>query len=636
MDAKRFFMPLVTIVLFGWGGQARAQWITQVNQLSGGWNGVYLHVDASYDTLDNLVGADASNPIEEIWMWQTSPTGQQFVESPQEPIAGSSWAIWTRVEGPTPSSLTRLVKNAAYLVKVRSNVVSYAWAVQGRPAAPSYEWTSAGLNFVGFQTSPSNPPNFDAFLKPAPELQSSEIYYYQGGELGSTNPVQLAPLPSARSKVAVLRDQAYWIRAGDLYNRYFGPFQLLLQGGDEVNFGETGGQATMRLRNLTSSNLTVTLNLILSETPVTNVQASLAGAPPLLVRGDRNLTNLTYGFTALSSGQPFSQVLAPKGQPGSEAEIVLGLDRTQMGGTPGDLFAGILQFTDSLHLTVVNVAVSARADSHAGLWVGNALVTSVNEYLKTYARATNQADFAAVLSQRGLTNGPDTTYMWESNSGRILVFNHDGSRITGGNYLPEGTNTSAGAVARPFPLRLIIHDTGSSAVLLPQVYYGMGLGSNAVLTTRQSNLLPEALDSARRISAPHLPWSVENRGFPFNGPLGPTADLTASVPLEFDDLASNPFIHSYHPDHDNLDSKYRAYLKVRGQESYSVRRTIHLTATASSDDFSSRTRGSQSLSGLYAEDVTFEAQGTESKTFSVSGTFTLNRISTIPILLTSP
>jgi hypothetical protein len=116
--------------------------------------------------------------------------------------------------------------------------------------------------------------------KPAPELQSSEIFYYQGGELGATNPIQLDPLPAARTKVPVRRDQAYWIRAGDL------------------------------------------------------------------------------------------------------------------GGAPGDLFAGILQFTDSLHHTEVNAAVSARADSHAGLWVGTALVTNVNEYLKSYAIAMNQADFA--------------------------------------------------------------------------------------------------------------------------------------------------------------------------------------------------------------------------------------------------
>jgi hypothetical protein len=190
-------------------------------------------------------------------------------------------------------------------------------------------------------------------------------------------------------------------------------------------------------------------------------------------------------------------------------------------------------------------------------------------------------------------------------------------------------------VARAFPLRLIIHDTGSSAVLLPQVYYGMGHGSNAVLTTRQANLLTEALDSARRISAPHLPWSVNNGGFPFSGPLGPTANLTASVPLEFSDQASNPFIHSYHPDHDNLDPKYRAYLTVRGQESYTVRRTINLSMTVPADDFYSRTRGSLALSGRYSESVRFEAQGTDAKMYTVGGSFTLHRISSIPILLTS-
>jgi hypothetical protein len=47
----------------------QAQWITQSLDLKAGWNAVYLHVDASHETLDTLVGADQANPIQEIWMW---------------------------------------------------------------------------------------------------------------------------------------------------------------------------------------------------------------------------------------------------------------------------------------------------------------------------------------------------------------------------------------------------------------------------------------------------------------------------------------------------------------------------------------------------------------------------------------
>ena len=66
-----------------------AQWLTQSVNLKQGWNGVFLHVDASYDSLDNLIGAGATvpAPITEVWMWTPNPSTVQFVQSPQEPMS---------------------------------------------------------------------------------------------------------------------------------------------------------------------------------------------------------------------------------------------------------------------------------------------------------------------------------------------------------------------------------------------------------------------------------------------------------------------------------------------------------------------------------------------------------------------
>src|SRR5262245_29661008 len=79
----RVLAALAAVVTLGSGPGVQAQWITQTNQLRAGWNAVYLHVDASHATLDQLVGSDLGNPIQEIWYWLPAlPTGQ-FVESPQ-------------------------------------------------------------------------------------------------------------------------------------------------------------------------------------------------------------------------------------------------------------------------------------------------------------------------------------------------------------------------------------------------------------------------------------------------------------------------------------------------------------------------------------------------------------------------
>ena len=183
------FTLVLSVLLLGGIFPAQAQWLTQAIDLKPGWNAVQLHVDASHDTLANLVAADAANPILEVWFWAPTVSTMQFVQGPQEPVASSSqWVSWLRSASAT-SPLQRLAGNAAYLVRVGNNVSSYTWNVKGRPVPPSYQWTTTGLNFLGFPTAPVSPPFFDAFLAQAPELrQNAEIYQYPGGKLGANNP----------------------------------------------------------------------------------------------------------------------------------------------------------------------------------------------------------------------------------------------------------------------------------------------------------------------------------------------------------------------------------------------------------------------------------------------------------------
>src|SRR5215475_13337451 len=151
--------PWWLVVLAGltWRFSVQAQWLTQTNTLKAGWNAVFLHVDAGHATLDQLVGSDLTNPIQEIWYWVPAlPTGQ-FVDSPQLPTSsGNQWVNWTRALGPS-STLKRLAGNGAYLVRVANTAASYNWIVKGKPVTPTYRWTLTGLNFIGFPTPPSAP-----------------------------------------------------------------------------------------------------------------------------------------------------------------------------------------------------------------------------------------------------------------------------------------------------------------------------------------------------------------------------------------------------------------------------------------------------------------------------------------------
>lgn len=577
---------------------AQAQWLTQTFDLEEGWNAVQLHVDASHLTLDQLVGNDLNNPIEEVWLWQPAAATGQFVQTPQEPIAsGSQWAAWKRSGGGS-SVLQRLVGNAAYLVY---STQVYTWSVQGVPVRPRYQWTTSGLNFLGFPTPPTGPPSFEAFLANVPELQENhEIYRYPGGPLGPSNPARIF----AHRTTPVRRGEAFWIRSGTVFNRYFGPFELVSAGSDGIDFSDQLSVYSLRLRNLTAEALTVTLALVASETPPAG-QPTIAGVPPMLVRGDLNTTDLTHGYATLPVGTPVSWVLAGKGQPGSEIEVVLGLDRSAITAAPGALLAGLLRFTDSLGHSQVDLPVSATVASSSGLWVGGAAVTQVGQYLKSYQR---DADNAPVV---------------------------DGD----GRYVVTGINTDLGSVPRFLPLRLIVHNPASGgAVLLQRVFTGVDAGQNFVVATHESVLNRNYLAEARRISAVHLPWSEENTGWTFDGNLGDAPVVSTTVTTEFADQAANPFLHTYHPDHDNLDARFENRLP-QGSESYTIERNVTLELTPPTDDFGSRTAAGRTIGGNYLETIRVlglaRAGGTiDTRQFEVRGAFTLNRIADVPSLTT--
>lgn len=572
---------------------ASAQWITQSFDLAPGWNAVYFHVDATHASLDSLVGADATNPIQEIWLWKPAAATAQFIVSPQVPTTGGSqWISWDRSAGAT-SALQSLPGNTAFLVRV-GGTASYTWRVKGRAVPPNYLWTSSGLNFIGFPTPAGAAPTFDRFLSPAPSFyQAAQIFAYVGGDLGSNNPARIF---ATRTK-AVVRGQAYWIRSGNTFNNYFGPFEIALDSSGGLDFGGDLGQTRLRLRNLTAAAVTVTLRLLNSEAPPSG-QPTVRAAPPLLLRGALNTTNLTYAYSNLATTNFQTIALAASGQIGSETEVVLGLNRFQMPGSVGDLYAAILRLTDSSGLSQVDVPVTAQVTSRAGLWVGDVAVSSVNQYLKSY----------------------------QTNQDGTLQTTVDGAYIAG------QTNTDPGAVPRSYPLRLIIHNDGTNSFLFQRIFQGLNASSNLVVATQEHFLNPASLGSARRVSCVHLPWSTTNAGWPFSNPLGSASSTTVTVPLAYDDQSSNPFLHTYHPDHSGLDPTGTNPLE-RGQHSYDVTRVMTLTFTAPDTDFTSLTANGGTLKGTYSENVIFRGIGNNSRQFQSSGQFTLNRISNVPTLI---
>jgi hypothetical protein len=181
------------------------------------------------------------------------------------------------------------------------------------------------------------------------------------------------------------------------------------------------------------------------------------------------------------------------------------------------------------------------------------------------------------------------------------------------------------ATARNPSLRVLLHvdDTGT-ARLLSQVFIGKLTNGSTGLTTTESGLSTADLASASRLIAAHLPLDrVLTSG---SGTAAPGQTLVRTVTIPFDD-DTNPFVHRYHPDHNNKDAGGNPL--PAGVESYRITRTLSFQFTTTPPEGVSATGwGSTTIGGNYTEVI----KGLHKKDLTVTGTFVLRLASEIGTL----
>jgi len=375
---KILLLSLISVLLTTF---VHGQWMTTNYMLKGGWNAIYLHGDASYDTIENVI---SQSQVLEIWRWNTSPNQVTFTDSPSKPSAGAiEWSVWKRGL-PDESTLTRLTGQCGYLVKCSGNSGNtYGFDLKHSPTLPENSWVRNGANLLGFPTpTTSSNATFTKYFETFPLAieSSAKIYKYAGGNLSSTSPRNPdAILSTAYGTEIVDRTKAYWFSA-EVTSDFYAPIEIGLSNSKRVDFGSSGNTVTLRLRNRTSGNVTVTL------TPTASQAAPLSATP---VAGSVSLTRKTFNpdtaeWTSTALGSSISELILPS----STVEIVLGIDRGAMTGSPGALFASLLRVTDSTNLMDVYLPVTARKTSLAGLWVGDIQLNSVSNKVSNPGRAT--------------------------------------------------------------------------------------------------------------------------------------------------------------------------------------------------------------------------------------------------------
>jgi hypothetical protein len=180
------------------------------------------------------------------------------------------------------------------------------------------------------------------------------------------------------------------------------------------------------------------------------------------------------------------------------------------------------------------------------------------------------------------------------------------------------------ATAQTYSLRYIVHvDDAGAARVLSQVYLGQLAGATPQpgICIAESALSVADKASARRIVAAHLPLDRVLDG----GTMALGGSLSCTISTPFNDPTS-PFVHQYHPDHDN---KSGTTALVSGQESYDLSRAVTFAISAAAPAGVSATGyGASVIAGNYTEVLT----GLRKDSVTVTGTFTLRRVSEIGIL----
>lgn len=607
--AKSLIYQILKCCLLGWlwgfsALTASAQWTTQSLTLRPGWNAIHLDVAPEPTDCDVVFG---NLPVESVWMWNRQFSSVQFLQNPDELLPGQpDWLVYYPPSSPSrvSANLFSLMGGRSFLVKVSASAASFNWVIKGKTIARRRTWLSDSWNFVGFDLSPG------AVVSPGTLFAGSVAHNAQA--------VYRLDSATGKWKAASLASdvlspgEAFWV-----YTKGQSAFQGLLEAsvdGDDsgLHFGRLLVEQRLHIRNWSAINRSFSIKLLPSENPPSGSIPPLAG-PVLLSYYRLNVspTRNEFGWVPLPN-----VIQTPPLAPGAEWVFRLAVRRSDMvsqgssGSGSSASYQSMLEISDSTgyrqrlpvtsdglqsgQRSVLSLAdATSGTEVRAGLWTGEAVIRAV--------------------SQPSNASTPDQPV----------------------------------AVASPFHLRLLVHvDSAGKARLLSKVLQmwkeaetnaltgEIAVPAHFVLLTDESlasrfqgATLHEGKLVARRLKSTAFGFSIP---IPFAG-VGhfgdPGATYSVAVPLSYDDPL-NPFLHRFHPDHNNLDERFEKKLP-EGQESMTVQRSIQLQFTAEDpESLSVAGQGDNQLVGIYRESLT----GLHRRTLFLSGSFRLTFASRVATL----
>lgn len=554
----------------------------QVIDLKPGWNAIHVQVEPE-DNRMATVFADV--PVASAWRWLPTEAGARFVEDPAEGLKNiEGWFAWFPEPRPEAflSNLFRINANTSYLVRVEGNQ-SHQITLNGRPEFVPISWETDAYTLTGLPVSEINPPTFAEFFSNSGNHTGQPIY-----RLGSNGRWQVVNAASE----TIESGQAYWVfTSGN--SRYQGRLDLDLEQGESVEYTAALEEIRVVLRN--QSDLPGTFqvrrlgpNAMPLSFRVEDIETGDVGWPFLpdtlvLDAPARGNTFLTLGVVRRNfTASRMEQILEITDELGERILLHVGGNTIQPFVPP----AGVNRATDATKATRAGDPIML-----SGLWLGEVEINAVSESQRA---GVIPEDAPQTFSQRFLIHVDltgqvnllkDVIQMWE-----------EGTRV------PSPDDPTLNEVDEPGRFVLI---TDSSLLGL---YTGASLRGGEPVGQRYSTVA----------------YDFEGDTLEFDGEFGPGNQISTTLVIE-PELPTNPFLHRYHPDHDNRDAQFLNYR----EEAYQVVREMRLTFTE--DDPTGSTPpgwGETLVGGFFEESIT----GLHKNTIFTSGEFRLRRISAVPVL----
>ncbi len=564
---------------------ARAQWMTQRINLNAGWNAIHLKV--------NPVETDCATVFNDAAITQVSWWNRDRLNDGTG-SAITDFCNWYRASG-EPSTFGRVIGDQRYLVYSEK---ALTLDVVGTPAVPSGTIYLGEFNLVGV-----NVPNLAGADAPTYYEYFMPFYYRSPSWYGVTAANERERL--ANSAQATDASRAVWLETtGSGMTTFTGPFLLSLGNADKV-LSWTDDAAlvrTLTIKNTSSEERVLKFKRASSLPPPTGHGTSAGGIALLRETTDWSggFANAVYVPFLNDSQTTFTTNLAA----GATFELRLKPDTSRMAATDAGDYMSILEISDAGSIlsgesrpegtclyrvgafaagTLMESAVSARA----GLWVGTVVLAQVNR-----AKTLSSAE-------------------------------------------PAWVSTNLVTAPHPFQFRLLVHvDADGQATVLKEAF-------TAKKTAASDTYLLGDKTTAVAFRGAYPNGTIRrtsSANFPFRKPLALTGgvfaeggEVISAVFTQAYDDKTNPFVHAFHPQHDNVEFNNQKPSKlgdgdegVGEYESWGVTRAISLTF-ADADPIGDNVEWNRTVTGgLYEETVNgLTGQG---KPIITRGAFRLTRV----------